>query len=215
MKTLKTTVIAAILFLSVLFGATSASLTSDDLAIQVHLSNDPVNAGSTITVTVTLTNYYSKDISVSAVGFHADWMDSSSFYGSNFSNYPTTIARGHSDTFTITVDIPSTLSKGAHTYYVGVDGSDSSGYSFSIDSETLLMQATRDTQNSQSANPTAHPTPPAITTLPPIHSNPTPTVVDDSLFSESNYTILAVIGIVGIVVVVVAVVAVFFIRHDR
>lgn|GEM_PF-3122126 len=151
--------LVAVIFLSV--GLVSA-LTNSDATIHATLSNDSPRAGDAILVTVTFQSNVAQQLSIYAIGVHADWMQATQLYGPNLSSDPATVEANGVYATQFSLPIPSTASVGTHTFTVGIDGLDASGNAFSLDSSEQQLQvisASSSTGPTSTANPGGGQTP--------------------------------------------------------
>jgi hypothetical protein len=118
---------------------------ANDGAVTVNFSDETPAQGSNIVINVLFTNLASTEIEVLRFGLHFDWMDSTQFVGPNLSDNPLTVPAGGSYTFsTIVLDIPSDVSVGSHSYFVGMDAfEEGQSESFSWDStpDEIVVQS--------------------------------------------------------------------------
>ena len=154
MKALRTACLVAIVTVVFLSIGVVSALQSSDVTITAFLTNSSPRPGDSITVNVTFDSKIAAEIQIYAIGIHADWMAADSLYGPNFSSEPVTVeANGlYSTRFTATVPVGTSI--GAHTYYVGVDGIDSSGTPFSLNSVESVLQVVS-TSSSSTPTPTS------------------------------------------------------------
>jgi hypothetical protein len=154
MKTQKVAVtltILAVVFLSI--GVVSAALSASDATITAQLSNTAPKPGNGVTVLVTFQSHVSQELKIYVYGIHADWMASADdFQGPNLSSAPATVEANGQYTGSFLLVIPTTASIGSHTYYVGVDGVDASGNTFSLNSAEATIQVVAPT-STQTAGP--------------------------------------------------------------
>jgi hypothetical protein len=154
MKTQKVAVILTILavvFLSI--GVVSAALSASDATITAQLSPQVPKPGNAVTVSVTFQSHVSQELQILRYGLHADWMASADdFQGPNLSGAPATVEANGQYAGSFLIVIPTTASIGSHTYYVGVDGVDASGNSFSLNSAEATIQVVAPT-STQTAGP--------------------------------------------------------------
>ncbi|MFZ7138670.1 MAG: hypothetical protein ACOWW1_09680 [archaeon] len=117
---------------------------TNDGAVTVTFSDETPAQGSNIVINVLFTNLCSKQIEVYYFGLHFDWMESARFVGPDLSEDPVTIPAGGSYTFsTIVVEIPSDVSVGSHSYFVGMDAFEegqSESFSWDSPSEVIVIQ---------------------------------------------------------------------------
>jgi hypothetical protein len=142
-------------FLSI--GTVSAALSSNDVTITAFLTNSSPRPGDQIIVNVTFDSKVAQELQIYAIGIHADWMQPDQLQGPNYSasdQGPVTVeANGlYSTRFSATVPVGTTL--GSHTYYIGIDGIDSSGNAFSLNTAESALQVVS-TSSSSTPTPTS------------------------------------------------------------
>ena len=111
-----------------LFSGVALALNQEDASATVDFSTTQAHPGDTIGFRVTFNASNSQQLQVKYIGVHFDWMAEDSFTNPVLSDSATTISPDGSyisNPFFIT--IPYNVSAGAHTYFVGVDGTDSTG----------------------------------------------------------------------------------------
>jgi hypothetical protein len=145
--TFSVTILVAV-FLSI--GLVSAAITSNDVTISAYLSNSSLRPGDQIVVNVTFDSKVAQALDIYAIGIHADWMQAEQLQGPNYASSetgPVTVeANGlFSTRFVATVPVGTSL--GAHTYYIGVDGLDSSNVPFSLNSAESTLQVVSSTSS--------------------------------------------------------------------
>jgi hypothetical protein len=191
LKTIKlVTLFTIIAVISVSIGAVSA-LSASDATITANLSNSSPAVGQLISVSVTFQSHTSQQLRVFAVGLHGDWMVADRLYGPTLSNDPPVVNGNGNYVTQFTVPVTSDVPLGSHRYYVGVDGVDSSGNSFSLNSAEATLQVI------PSGSTAITPTPTATTT--PSQSGGAPLGSEDLLFY------VAVVAIVAMVVLAIMV----------
>ena len=152
MKTQKVAVtltILAVVFLSI--GVVSAALSASDATITSQLSNTAPKPGNGVTVSVTFQSHVSQELQIYRYGIHADWMASwqTIFKDLTFKRLPLPLKLTANISGSFLIVIPTTASIGSHTYYVGVDGVDASGNTFSLNSAEATVQVVARNQHSQ------------------------------------------------------------------
>ncbi len=163
------------LLLVILFSAGIVSaLNSSDASAQVFWSSDILHPASNAGFRITFISNTDDQLTVQLIGVHFDWMADGAFSGKDLSNDPQTIpARGNYTSDPIMIQIPFNVSVGSHTYFVGVDGVDSSGnFTWSGPNQTIQVTYTSTSETSPTPNPTPTPggsggqagSPPNITT---------------------------------------------------
>ncbi len=133
---------------------TVSALGANDAIVIGHISNSSPNPGDAIYVTVTFQSYINESIRVLRVGLHGDWMGDQEFQGPNLINNPETVQGKGSYTTQFLVIIPTSVALGSHNYYVGVDGADQMGNTYSWDSNQYTLQVVSGS-NTGSPTPTS------------------------------------------------------------
>ena len=132
-------VISCLCLISCMYGGVVFGLDSNDASVTVNFSNETPTPGSVVIVTVTLTNLGSNQLEVYYFGIHFDWMQSDQFAGPDLSENPPIVPAGGTYSFSpVAIDIPSTVTVGNHSYFVGMDGYESNDV-FSWDSPTEVI----------------------------------------------------------------------------
>jgi hypothetical protein len=152
---LRISIIVAFLTITFLCMGFAAALNQDEASVHSFFSTSTLTPGQTVTVTVFFTSNSTDALQVTAVGLHFDWMsDASGFYGFDLTSQPVTVAAGGTQAFPqMTIQIPTNVTLGEHTYFVGVDGTQgSSATDFSWSSPTLTVLVVG--SNGQTAGPT-------------------------------------------------------------
>ncbi len=161
---LRISIIVAVLTITFLCMGFAAALNQDEASVHSFFSTSTLQPGQTVTVTVFFTSNSSDALQVTAVGLHFDWMpDAEGFYGFNLASQPVTVAAGGTQAFPqMTIQIPTNVTLGEHSYFVGVDGTQgASSTDFSWSSPLLTVMVVG--SNGQTAGPT-------VTTAPTEHS---------------------------------------------
>jgi hypothetical protein len=77
---------------------------------------------------ITFHNNAADELTLDRIGLHFDWMSSDEFAGHDFTASPVTVPASGSQTFdAVTITVSNSTSAGEHSFFVGVDGSDSFG----------------------------------------------------------------------------------------
>jgi hypothetical protein len=177
------TILAAV-FLSI--GLVSAAITSNDVTISAYLSNSSLRPGDQIIVNVTFDSKVAQQLEIYAIGIHADWMQAETLQGPNYyssDSGPVSVEANGLYSTRFVASVPVGTSFGAHTYYIGVDGADSSGTQFSLNSAESTLQVVSSTSS----------------------STPTPTAQDGTSGNISDWLPYIVIGIVAAVMVLLVI----------
>lgn len=141
-----------------LFSNAAFALEQDEASASAYWTGQPFYQGSNGTLSITFISNSSDQLTIYYVGVHFDWMASDTFVGLNLQNSPVNVTSHGSYTFNpMIILIPSNVSVGSHSYFIGIDGVQGVYEGFSWDSQTFSLQI----QASQ--QPTATPTQPATT----------------------------------------------------
>ena len=117
-----------------------SALDADEASVSVLLSSQTIYQGSMANVEITFQSSSSDNLDVDYIGIQFDWMASDAFYGRDLSDDPVLISSGGSHTFeAITINIPSDVSVGEHSYFVGIEGLQNY-VSFSWDSPSFTIE---------------------------------------------------------------------------
>jgi opacity protein-like surface antigen len=152
-KYLQITLILATIAIALMCSGFVAALNANEASVQTFLSSQIVQPGQTITVTVIFNNSSPDALQVTNLGVHFDWMESTGFFGFDLTHAPVNIPIDGNYVFSaITVQIPTNVTIGQHTYTIGVDGTQGSSTApFSWDSPTSIIEVTG---NGQTTAPT-------------------------------------------------------------
>jgi hypothetical protein len=116
------------------------ALEQDEASVTLSWSTSTVYQGSVVNVVITFHNNSPDELTIDRIGLHFDWMGEDDFAGRDFTASPITISAGASQTFdAVTITVSNDTSAGTHSYFVGVDGSDSYG-NFAWDSPTYTIE---------------------------------------------------------------------------
>jgi hypothetical protein len=86
-------------------------------------STQTIYQGNTVSLSILFQSNSSYELDVYSIGIHFDWMPSGSFYGHNLSDNPVKIVSYGFNAFAaILLNIPSNVSVGEHSYFIGIDG---------------------------------------------------------------------------------------------
>ena len=113
--------VSFVLAIFVFSGLVSALDTSAISAYPV-LSKQTLNIGSSVTVRITVQSNTDEQLQITHIGINFDWMDSGLFFGPK--NPVTLAANGSYTTPPFIVQVPTNVTVGSHTYFVGVDGTE-------------------------------------------------------------------------------------------
>ncbi|MCW4001021.1 MAG: hypothetical protein NWE93_12360 [Candidatus Bathyarchaeota archaeon] len=119
----------------------AAAVSQSDLTTLTSWSKDPMPAGNSVIVTITVQSNTDEQLQIYYFGVHFDWMAADTFAGQNLQSNPVTIPSHGSYQFTPSIiNIPNGTSIGSHTYFIGIDGEDSDGNPFSWNSQEATIQ---------------------------------------------------------------------------
>ena len=135
-------IIVAVSIMIICFLNTSlvSALESDEASVTLEWSSQTVYQGSIVNVVITFHNNAADELTIDRIGLHFDWMESDEFAGRDFTASPITVPAGGSYTFeAVTITVSNNTSAGEHSYFAGVDGSDSFG-NFAWDSPEYTIE---------------------------------------------------------------------------
>jgi hypothetical protein len=114
------------------------AITSDQVYIKGIVPSQQVSIGEKVPVAVFFHNNSTETVTLDYIGVHFSWMPSETLYGYNLSSTPITVGANKDYFFPqyINVTVPAG-SGGSQSFYVGVDGTDSSSNPFSFNSDTV------------------------------------------------------------------------------
>ena len=128
---------------------------ANEATITASLSKYVVAPGEGVYVTVRVQSNVNQELKILYLGLHGDWMETDQFLGANLANNPATLAANDAYSGSFVVTLPSSISLGSHSYYIGVEAQDSSGSThYSWNSAESAIQVTTSTS---STNPTTNP----------------------------------------------------------
>jgi hypothetical protein len=134
--------VTAISLICILCCSLVSALNQDEASVTLFPPNLTGYPGDTISVTITFKSNYAEQLRIYTIGLHFDWMPSDSFSGHDLSDNPATVPRQGSYVFDpIVIQIPLNATAGAHSYFVGIDGTEglSASY-FSWNSSSFTIQ---------------------------------------------------------------------------
>jgi hypothetical protein len=120
-----------------------SALNQNEASVSLSWLSETFYQGNSASVRITFNSNSSEELRIYNIGVQFDWMSSDAFYGPNLSTNPVSIPSYGSHTFDfITIPIPSNVSVGSHTCFVGIDGLQvgQSMSDFSWDSPTSTIQ---------------------------------------------------------------------------
>jgi hypothetical protein len=118
-----TVVVASISIICILSIGLVSALDQNEASVSLSWSSQTIYQGGRVNVRITFQSNSADELDIEYIGIQFDWMASDAFYGRDLSINPVTIASGSSHTFeAITIEVPSNVSAGEHSYFVGIDG---------------------------------------------------------------------------------------------
>jgi flagellar basal body-associated protein FliL len=162
MKSLKITLVTLIVACIVVVFVSSnivAAFSSSDVTVDTRFSSDALRIGQLLDARII---FYSntQQVKIQRIGFQFDFNDINYFYGPDLSGNPVTVAANSSyTTDPILFYLPANATPGLHTYYVGVEGLDASGNSFSWDSSNQTITVISGGGTTTTPTPTVTATP--------------------------------------------------------
>ncbi len=196
MKPIKiATVIAIIAVISVSISLVAA-LGANEATADVFWSNHTPSVGDSVSVRINFQSSSQNQIQITNIGIHGDWMPTDRYYGPSFSAQSPVTVPSSGSYMTDAIQIPITGTVGSHTYYVGVNGVDSTGATVEWTSA-----------------------PATITFLPPGSTTPTPTVNPSGGNTQTsmqapNWLMFALVGAAAAVLVVLLVIVMLRRKHS-
>ena len=122
MKTVKIMFIIAFVMTLCVFSGLVSALDSSAISAYPVLSKQTLNIGSTVTIRINVQSNTDEQLQITHIGINFDWMDSGLFFGPN--NPVPLAANGSYTTPPFIVQIPTNVTVGSHTYFVGIDGTE-------------------------------------------------------------------------------------------
>ncbi len=133
--------VTLIAVICVSIGAVSAQSATNEATVTVSLSKYSPAAGEPISVTVTIHNNVDRQLQVTRIGFHADWMSSpNDVVGPILDSNPAAIEANSVYNPYFMVTIPVNTNPGTYNYSVAVYGQDSNGGTYVWESAQGTMQ---------------------------------------------------------------------------
>lgn len=119
-----------------------SALNSGDVSVSPKWTTEVHYQGDTATIQLILTSNSSDQLTIYYVGIHFDWMSADKFVGLDLSSNPVVVPGYGVQVFDpMAIQISANVSAGAHSYFIGIDGTEgSSSVAFSWDSPTLTLQ---------------------------------------------------------------------------
>lgn len=114
---------ASVMIMCVLSSGLVFALEPDEASVTPSWSTQTIYPGSTVSLGVIFQSNSSSELEVYSIGVHFDWMPAGSFYGHKFTENPIQIVGYGVKAFdAILLNIPSNVSAGEHSYFIGIDG---------------------------------------------------------------------------------------------
>jgi flagellar basal body-associated protein FliL len=199
-KTTKILFIVAFMFSLCVFSGLVAAFDQNSLSATPVFSKEAPNIGGQITIRITVQNNAGEELQIVRAGINFDWMDSNTFAGVDLGTTPQVVAAGSSYTTPpFIIQVPTNVTVGSHSYFLGVDGTESptqTDFSWNSSSTTIIIVP---------ANATGTTTVP--TTI--------PTEGGSGTASTSPLTLIIYIAVIAIVAVIVVVLIVMFMEKRR
>lgn len=197
MRSVRILLIVTFVTVLFLFSGLVVALNSNEASIQTFFSSQTIQPGQTVSARVFFTSTSADELQISYVGIHFDWMPNGGFYGYDLSSAPVAISSGGGNYLfdEIAVQVPTNVSAGSHSYYVGIDGTQgSSSTPFSWDSTTSTIEVYGNSQTTA----------------------PTPSSTNSGGGQQDGQQNLLLYGAIGAVVVIVALlIIVLVVRKKR
>ena len=158
MKTQKIIIIVSFVLAIFVFSGLVSALEPSEISAYPVFSKNALNIGSSITVRITIQSNIDEQLNIIHVGVNFDWMPSDGFYGPDLSSNPAVIqSNGSYTTPPFTVQVPTNVTVGSHTYFVGVDGKESTNqndFYWNSSTATVIVLAANQTGTTTTPGPT-------------------------------------------------------------
>ena len=133
-------IFTAVLVAFVVSSGLVSAITSDQVYIKGIIPSQQVSVGDKIPVAFFFHNNSTETVTLDYIGVHFSWMPSETLYGYNLSSTPVTIAANGDFFFPQSINVTVPVgSGGTQSFYIGIDGTDSSSNTFSFNSETVEL----------------------------------------------------------------------------
>ncbi len=119
-----------------------SALNQDEASVTLSPQTLTGYPGDTVSIRITFKSNYAEQLRIYNIGLHFDWMPEDNFSGHDLSDSPVTVPSQGTYIFEpIVIQIPLNASAGAHSYFVGVDGTEGFvGSIFSWNSPSSTLQ---------------------------------------------------------------------------
>jgi hypothetical protein len=196
LKSLRIALIISIIVAAFLSTGFVVALAQDGASVHTFFSTTTLKPGQPVTVNIFFTSNSSDSLQITRVGLHFDWMVADGFYGYDLTSTPVSVASGGTYMFNqISIVVPTNVTLGEHSYFVGIDGTQgTSSTSFSWSSPSLAVVVTGN--NGQTPGPTV-------------------TVAPTGGGNQGGQPDLQLYGAVGAVVVIVVLLAIVLILKRK
>ncbi len=196
LKSLRTALIVSIIFAAFLCMGFVAALNQNEASVHTFFSTTTLQPGHPVTINVSFTSNSSDSLQLTRIGLHFDWMAPDGFYGYDLSSAPVTVASHGTYMFSqISIMVPTNVTLGEHSYYVGIDGTQgtsSTSFSWNSPSSAVVVAGS----NGQTTGPTV-------------------TAAPTGGGSQGGQPDLQLYGAVGAVVVIVVLLVIVFVLRGR
>ena len=154
LKSLTIALIVSVIVAAFLSMGFVAALNQNEASVHTFFSTTTLQPGQPVTINVFFTSNTSDSLQITRIGLHFDWMAADGFYGYDLSSSPVTVASHGTYMFNqISVMVPTNVTLGEHSYYVGIDGTQgTSATTFSWNSPSLTVVVAG--SNGQTTGPT-------------------------------------------------------------
>ena len=154
LKSLTIVLIVSVIVAAFLCMGFVAALNQNEASVHTFFSTTTLTPGQPMTINVFFTSNSSDSLQITRIGLHFDWMAADGFYGYDLSSAPVTVASHGTYMFNqISIIVPTNVTLGEHSYYVGIDGTQgTSSTTFSWNSPSLAVVVAG--SNGQTTGPT-------------------------------------------------------------
>jgi len=154
LKSLTIALIVSVIIAAFLSMGFVAALNQNEASVHTFFSTTTLQPGQPVTINVFFTSNTSDSLQITRIGLHFDWMAADGFYGYDLSSTPVTVTSQGTYMFNqISVMVPTNVTLGEHSYYVGIDGTQgTASTTFSWNSPSLAVMVAGN--NGQTTGPT-------------------------------------------------------------
>jgi flagellar basal body-associated protein FliL len=132
-------VVACSIIVCAMFSGLVSALSQEEATATAYWVPQAPLPGNSATATIFFVNNSPDDLTIEHISIHFDWMDEGLFVGATLPDPVTVPVNGSQTMSPLLINIPSNVTMGAHTYYIGIDGVQGASTDFSWDSTQLMI----------------------------------------------------------------------------